>query len=185
MVRVNTGSLYFLQPDGYRFDLRTAVSGLGRPGSVASWDVATGSNRSADSVDGRVCVIRKSDAAIEIALRALHKKASKKGKTPKPQTLEFAKYVIVFTTFPTAEFSPEAILDWYRLRWQVELVFKRFKSVVQLGHLPKHGSECAKAWLYGKLFAALLTEKPIAHASAISPWKNDLLSPRTHPKLVA
>ena len=185
MVRVNTGSLYFHQPDGCRFDLRAAVSDLDRPGSVASWDVATGGNRSAVSVNGRVCVIRKSDAAIEIALRALHKKATKKGKTPKPQTLEFAKYVIVFTTFPAAEFSPEAVLDWYRLRWQVELVFKRFKSLAQLGHLPKHGSESAKAWLYGKLFTALLTEKLIAHASAVSPWGYDLLSPRTHPEQVA
>ena len=36
-------------------------------------------------------------------------------------------------------------------RWQVEWVFKRFKSLAQLGHLPKYGDESAKAWLYGKL----------------------------------
>ena len=185
MVRVNTGSLYFLQPDGYRFDLRTTVSGLGRPGSVASWDVATGSNRSADSVDGRVCMIRKSDAAIEIALRALHKKASKKGKTPKPQTLEFAKYVIVFTTFPTAEFSPEAILDWYRLRWQVELVFKRFKSVAQLGHLPKHGQRVRKGLALWQAVRSPADRKTDCSCQRRFPLGYDLLSPRTHPEQVA
>ncbi len=63
------------------------------------------------------------------------------GRTPKPQSPEFAKCVIVFTTFPASRFAPEAVLDWYRLRWQVELVFKRFKSVAQRGHLPKRGGE--------------------------------------------
>ncbi|MHC4192232.1 MAG: transposase, partial [Planctomycetota bacterium] len=62
------------------------------------------------------------------------------------------------------------VLEWYRIRWQVELVFKRFKSIAQLGHLPKHSDDSSKAWLYGKLFVALLTEKLISHASSISPW---------------
>jgi hypothetical protein len=62
------------------------------------------------------------------------------------------------------------VLQWYRIRWQVELVFKRFKSLAQLGHLPKYDDESAKAWLYGKLLVALLVEKLIAHAESISPW---------------
>ncbi len=107
------------------------------------------------------------------------------GRTPKPQSPEFAKCVIVFTTFPASWFAPEAVLDRYRLRWQVELVFKRFKSVAQRGHLPKRGGEGSRAWLYGKLFAALLAERPIAHASALSPWGYDLQAPRSHPEPVA
>ncbi len=123
---------------------------------------------------GRVCAVRKSDAAIDLAHRKLLRKASRKGTVPKPQSLEFAKYVIVFTTLPEAGFTPEEVLDWYRLRWQVELVFKRFKSAAQLGHLPKRDGESSRAWLYGKLFTALLAEKLIAHASAVSPWGYDL-----------
>ena len=184
MVRVNTGSLRFLQPDGRRFDLLAAVSGLDRPGSAASWDAAADGNGAAASVAGRVCAVRKSDAAIRIAHKKLRQKASRKGTAPKPQSLEFAKHVIVFTTFPEAGFTPEAVLDWHRLRWQAGLVFKRFKSVAQLGHLPKRGGESSRAWLYGKLFAALLTEKLIAHASAVSPWGYDLAA-RPHQQQVA
>ena len=66
------------------------------------------------------------------------------------------------------------MLEWYRIRWQVELVFKRFKSLAQLGHLPKYDDESAKAWLYGKLLVALLVEKLIHHAVAVSPWGYDL-----------
>ena len=87
-----------------------------------------------------------------------------------PQTLEFARYVMLFTTFPATEFACAEVLEWYRIRWQVELVFKRFKSLAQLGHLPKHDAESAKAWLYGKLLVALLVEKLIGHAIAVSPW---------------
>jgi len=42
-------------------------------------------------------------------------------------------------------------------------------SIAQLGHLPKYDPESAKARLYGKLFTALLTERLIHHAAAISP----------------
>ena len=77
--------------------------------------------------------------------------------------------MIVFTTFPAAEFPAAVVLAWHRLRWRVELVFKRFKSLAQLGHLPRHNDDSAKTWLYGKLLVALLVEKLIHHALAISP----------------
>ena len=67
-------------------------------------------------------------------------------------------------------FTASEVLQWYRTRWQVEPVFKRFKSLAQLGHLPKYDDESAKAWLYGKLLVALLVEKPTRHAVAVSPW---------------
>ena len=89
---------------------------------------------------------------------------------PRAETLRFARYVILFTTFPTELYSATEVLEWYRLRWQVELVFKRFKSLAQLGHLPKFDDESAKAWLYGKLLVALLTEKIVRHARTLSPW---------------
>ena len=86
------------------------------------------------------------------------------------QTLLYANYVMILTTFPVESFPPELILEYYRFRWQIELVFKRFKQIAQLGHLPKYDQQSAKAWLYGKLFVALLTDKLIHHAGALSPW---------------
>lgn len=76
----------------------------------------------------------------------------------------------MFSTFPAEVYSAEEILKAYRLRWQIELVFKRFKQLASFGHLPKYDERSSKAWLYGKLLAALLTEKLIAYAGAISPW---------------
>ena len=167
-VRVNTGSLAFSTPDGRPFGLPGAVSSLGPPGEPGSWAVATAGG--AEPVRGRVCAVRKSDTAAALAREKLRLRAGKSGTTPRPETLEYAGYVILFTTFPESGFPAEAVLDWYRLRWQVELVFKRFKTIAKLGHLPKRDDESARAWLYGKLFTALLVEKLIRHAADVSPW---------------
>ena len=168
-VRVNTGALVFQEPDGGGFDLLGKVSRLESPLTARSWSAQVVSPQQL-RVSGRVCAIRKTEESIRIAQEGIRKEAARKGRQVQPQTLEFAKYVIVFTTFPAAEFPAADVLEWYRLRWQVELVFKRFKSLAGLGHLPKHDDDSAKAWLYGKLVVALLVEKLIGHATAISPW---------------
>jgi hypothetical protein len=121
-------------------------------------------------VPARLCVIRKSQIAIALAHKKLRRYASKHGTRLQPETLLYAQYVMVLTTFPRKEFSLQQILQSYRFRWQIELIFKRFKQIAQLGHLPKYDEDSALAWLYGKLFVALLTEKLIQHAGSISPW---------------
>jgi hypothetical protein len=168
-VRVNTASLPLQARKGHRFDLLQTVSCLKKPGTSRVWKVAL-PDQDGMRVMGRLCAIRKTEHAIQLAQAKIHRQASKKCRVTKPETLEYAKYVILFTTFPERAFSAANVLDWYRLRWQVELVFKRFKSLAQIGHLPKHDDESAKAWLYGKLLIALMVEKLITHACDISPW---------------
>ena len=167
-----------LGPGRQAFRPARGRSSLDRAGASRAWRVATAG--ASAPVQGRLCAVRKSDTAIGLAHKKLRRKASKSGKKLKSETLEYAKYVILFTTFPESDFPPGAVLEWYRVRWQVELVFKRFKSITKLGHLPKHDDESAKAWLYGKLFTALFVEKLIRHASAggagrknrtHSPWR--------------
>jgi hypothetical protein len=85
----------------------------------------------------------------------------------RPATLELAKYVIVFTTYSSG--STADILKSYRMRWQIELVFKRLKSLAQLGHVPKHDDRSSRAWLYGKLLVTLLAQKLIRIGRVIPP----------------
>ena len=147
-VRVNTGVLPFRTTEGAPFDLLAHVTTLERAGTVGSWSAVTIGNGIV--VPGRVCAIRKTQEAIRIAHRKLRKEAMRRGKQLQPSTLEFARHVIVLNSFPEADFTAAEVLEWYRTRWKVELVFKRFKSLAQLGHLPKYDDESAKAWLYGQ-----------------------------------
>src|SRR6516165_493713 len=122
----------------------------------------------------RLCVLRKSEAAIALAQKKARRKSRKNGQQLQSETLFYAQFVMVLSTFPEEDFTSAQVLQCYRYRWQIELVFKRFKQIAQLGHLPKYHDESAKAWLYGKLFVALLTEKLIQHARAVSPWGYEL-----------
>jgi hypothetical protein len=155
------------------FPLLTRLDAIQRAGQIHSWPVDL-SGQVETIVPGRICAVRKSQEAIREAHRKLKQHASRTGRQLQPETLRYAEYVMLFTTFPEERFSACHVLHDYRLRWQIELVFKRFKQIAQLGHLPKYDDKSAKAWLYGKLFVALLTEKLMAYASAVSPWGYDL-----------
>ena len=85
----------------------------------------------------------------------------------RPGTLEFAKYVIVFTTRSSG--STADVLRSYRMGWQIELVFKRLKTLAQLGHAPKHDDRSSRVWLYGKLLVTPLAQKLIGIGRDISP----------------
>ena len=166
-VRVNTGSQVLRTTDGAPFDLPAAVTSLERAGAVGSRPVVAVEGTVA--APGRVCAIRKTQQAGRVAGRKLPEEAARKGRRVQPRTLEFAHHVIVFTTFPEPAFTASEVLQWYRTRWRVEPVFRRFRSPAQLGHLPEYDDESAKVWLYGKLLVALLVEKPARHAVAVSP----------------
>lgn len=167
-VRVNTSSLPLLSSDGKNFQLLNKLKSKEVAGEIASWPVWIPTLNG--NVKGRLCALRKSEESIRLAHKKLKRNASQNGRKLKEETLFFAQYVILFTTFPEDRFSAIDVLEWYRIRWQVELVFKRFKQIAHLGHLPKYDDDSAKAWLYGKLLTALLTEKIVAHAATISPW---------------
>lgn len=173
LVRVNTNGVCFYENSKKKFNLLFKMKKLQADGQVGEWEVKT-KKEEEGFICGRLCVIRKSEEAIKQALKKLKKEAIKRQQQLKPETIEFAKYIIVFTTLPNQDFSARTILEWYRLRWQVELVFKRLKSLAGLGHLPKYDDASARAWLYGKLFVGLLTEKLIRQAGEISPWGYNL-----------
>ncbi|MGH9630290.1 MAG: transposase [Bryobacteraceae bacterium] len=136
-------------------------------GRVKEWQVTI---PSADGrIKGRICALRKGEQATRRTLHTIKRRAQKGGPTRKPETLQYARYMLVFTTLDIEELPGAEVLEWYRLRWQVELVFKRLKSLARIGHLPKYDEQSSRAWLYGKLLVALLSEKLIRVGRSISP----------------
>jgi hypothetical protein len=174
LVRVNPQSFVAYSAYGRRISLLARLR-LSKVGQFGEWRVVLHGQGSAFT--GRLCALRKSDCAIQRAHRRLQRKASKKQMITRPGTLEFAKYVIVFTTRSSG--STADVLRSDRLRWQIELVFKRLKSLAQLGHVPKHDDRSSRAWLYGKLFVTLLAQKFIRIGRDISPSGYPLSARRT------
>lgn len=168
-VRHNPGAMILHTQEGKAIPLLERLKAIQRTGQIATWKVRIPFEDQAP-VDARLCVVRKSKAAIAQAIKQLERDASRKGSQLQPETRIYAEYIMVLSTFPENLYSAVTILEWYRFRWQIELLFKRFKQIAQLGHLPKHDDDSSQAWLYGKLFVVLLTEKLIEQARALSPW---------------
>jgi hypothetical protein len=156
---------------------------LRKAGETAEWRVWVPSGE--QRIAGRLCGIRKSEEAIERANRRLVRKHQLGKNCDTPENREYACYVLVFTTLPKNRASRKQVLECYRLRWQIELSFKRFKSLVQLGHIPKHDDQSSRAWLYGKLFVALLSQKLMRVGSAVSPWGYYLPEESARPESMA
>jgi len=167
-VRVNPASLPLWERRGRLFPLRKRIQTLPRAGGTAEWRVWI--QEGDQWIAGRICAVRKSKEAIRRAQRKLTRKQQQGKSTATPATREYASYILVFTTLPQEVATTRQVLECYRLRWQIELIFKRLKSIVQLGHVPKRDDQSSRAWLYGKLFVSLLSQKLTRVGCAISPW---------------
>lgn len=168
LVRINTNLVMESAEDGGRIHLPKQLSSLKLPGETGEWPVVV--RHEGERIPGRLCAIRKTAEETARSIKKIHRRASKMGYKVQPETLEMARYVVIFTSVPQDQLPTAQVLALYRYRWQIELMFKRFKSLAQLGHLPKYEDASSKAWLYGKLLLCLLTEKSMRLASAFSPW---------------
>jgi hypothetical protein len=122
-----------------------------------------------DYLKCRVCAVKKSREAAEKAKKKIRRQASKQGHATRGETFEFAEHVIVLTTLEE-DIKCADVLELYRKRWQIEIAFKRLKSLLGLGHLRKSDKDGAKSWLHGKLFFAILLEAFIRAGETFSPW---------------
>ena len=182
-VRVNPASLPLWEERRRPFPLRKRIKALQRAGEPAEWQVWI--QEGEQWIAGRLCAVRKSEEAIRRAQRKLERRQQQGKSSATPATREYACHILVFTTLPQAVATTRQVLECYRLRWQIELTFKRLKSIVQLGHVPKQDDQSSRAWLYGKLLVALLSQKLTRVGCAISPWGYYLPEQAADPQPVA
>lgn len=167
LVRFGWSNLPLVGERGGRFNL---FARLRRLEGTALGDWPAGVRHGRRLIAGRVCAVKKSRQAAERARQRARRQAQRHGVAIAPHTLEAAGYVFVFTTVAADLLGAADVLEFYRGRWQVELVFKRLKSVVGLGHLRKSDQQAARAWLHGKLFVAFLVEALRRHGESFFPW---------------
>ena len=146
-----------------------------KPNQNLEWETWVHAN-GGEKIRGRLIIVRRSKQAAEYARKKLKQEASKKQKIVTEESLEAAECFFLWTTLPPS-WSRKTILQLYRCRWQIELAFKRMKSIMGLGHLPKKDPESCRAWLHGKLFTSLLVERMIGAAKTFSPWGYELDTP--------
>lgn len=152
---------------GRRFDVLAKSAGL-KPGQKREWQVWFEHQGWLRPL--RLCVLRKPDSATQEARRKLRQKAARNGQELQEQTLQSAALVMILTSLPAEDWSTAAVLELYRSRWQIELAFKRLKSLLHAGHVPKSSDPTARAWLQAKVLTALLIESLLCDSRSFSPY---------------
>ncbi len=168
LVRMNLTNLPLEKESGKPFSLlrRLRTLRIGEVGEWPCWIAPAGAER----IAARVCAVKRDRTATQFACKKLLRRESRKGEKLRPETLESCAYVFVLTTVPAERISAASLLEIYRGRWQVELAFKRLKSILNLSHLPKQDPQGARAWLHGKILVAFLVEALIHAGNSFSPW---------------
>jgi hypothetical protein len=121
--------------------------------------VPTSLSAPAAPLELRLIIWRKTPEQAQAEQKRLLQNAKKRGTTVDPRSLEAAKYVMLVTSLPADAFPTCDVLAIYRLRWQIELAFKRMKSLAGLDELAAKEPALAQAWLYARLIAFLIAEQ--------------------------
>ena len=118
----------------------------------------------------RLIVIRKSREATQKELRRLHVENRRKGRVLSDRSKEAAAYTLLLTTVVDPTIPDRDLAEVYRVRWQIELAFKRLKSLMNLDALRARNAQLARTYLLGKLICAVLMDAIAEECRGFSPW---------------
>jgi hypothetical protein len=158
IVRLRWNALRLRKPDGKPFDLIKHLATLPDDTLPHEVNVEAVVARFQPTLPLRVIILRKPPEAAEATRKTLRRAASRKQKTLDPRSLVAAEFIILATSLPVEGYPAEEVLAAYRLRWQIELAFKRLKSLLHIDRLPTRTPQASRSWLYAHLILALLCD---------------------------
>jgi hypothetical protein len=186
IVRAGWNAVRWRTREGEPFDLFAMLDRLAW-GEHAEAAVVIWPERTArDAFPVRLVVRRLDKAAAEVSRARARKAARKEQRHIQAQTLKAAEFILLVTSLEENAFPAPDILALYRRRWQIELAFKRMKSLFGLDELPAKDPGLARTWLSAKLIANLLAEDmtreildspPSARRHPAAPFLLDLAHP--------
>jgi hypothetical protein len=157
LVRLRWSSLRLRKPCGERFDLIAHLRNIPKEQDVD--DVRVLIEGAGAPMRTRIVIGRKPEAAARAERERMTREARKKGKQLDPRSLIAAEYVMLATSLAPDDYPADEILALYRLRWQIELAFKRLKSLLRLDCLPAKTDRGGRSWIYAHLILALATDE--------------------------
>jgi len=175
VTRINWQNLALEEENGPRLDVAQWLGGLGR-GAAQERPVWLSTREGRFPLRLAACPLP--EQAAEAARRRARRAARKKKHTVDARTLLAAGFVLLLTNLPGEDWPVHEVLELYRLRWQVEMLIKRLKSLLAFDGLRAQDPELAQTYLLGKILGALLVEEMSGQAASYSPgWWDDLQRP--------
>jgi IS4 transposase len=118
----------------------------------------------------RLIAVRKPPRAAAEARRKARRAAQREGYTLTQPTLDAADWIILVTSLTPEKFTAEDVLALYRLRWRIELAFKRLKSLIGLKAPPGCDERSARPYLLAHLLVILLLEPVVGEFEDSPRW---------------
>lgn len=122
------------------------------------------------SLPARLLIAPLPPTEAEKARARLIRNASKKQRQSSALALRLAGYFCLLTTLPEKMAANDAVLEFYRVRWQIELFFKRCKGLLGLGDLRADDPPLVQCYCLAKLILIALDQLLASEGEAFSPW---------------
>lgn len=106
----------------------------------------------------RLVIQKLPDEVVNRKLRDAHREAQQKGRALSDDAKLWAKYVVFISNLPDS-LEYKALFTMYRLRWQIELIFKGWKSILKIHKLRKDKENRVWCEIFGKLIIAVFADQ--------------------------
>jgi Transposase DDE domain len=107
----------------------------------------------------RVIAFGQSDTATDAARRKTRRKSTHHHHVVDPSSLAAARHLYLMTSLTGPDWPPARLVQMYRTRWQIELAFKRLKSILHIDRLNTRDPALARSWILAHLIAAVMLEE--------------------------
>lgn len=158
IVRMRWNTIKLLDKTGAAFDLVDWLRTRPRESETHAITAWAQSGKHQTPMKIRLIARRKPAQVIAAEHQRMHQQASRKQHEIDPRSLIAAEYLVLATSLPEDEFPAEEVLAAYRLRWQIEIAFKRLKSLLHIDKLRTRTEAGTRCWLYAHLIVALLAD---------------------------
>jgi len=159
LVRIGWRSVVLLDEAGNDFDILDTIAKL-PPGKISEFTVQLADNarHRRPLCTARLILAPLPEGAGKRAREKAAYKARRQGRGILPEGAAAANWLMLLTSVAEDSATADQLVALYRLRWQIELAFKRLKSQLHMDELVAKDSRLARSWLAANLLAALLTD---------------------------
>ena len=154
VIRMRSNSFNLYTEDKKKFDVTKELKSAYTPGRRIELKLFMKDGK--EYIPVRICAVAKTDEDIKKSQRQMKKSNHHRKPLSELQTV-WSHFVVAVTSLDDS-ITTEQVLELYRMRWQIELVFKRFKSIFGGREFTARKEEPVKAWFYGKLLLAIVCE---------------------------
>ncbi|MDM8516893.1 IS4 family transposase [Desulfobacterales bacterium HSG16] len=138
--------------------------------SSIEFDAVIKGNKKNEHINIRVVAFRAPEEVVNLRRKKLKANAKKKGRTPTKKSLELCAWSIFCTNAPAKLVPSNMIRSMYRIRWNIELIFKSWKSILRVHRSNvRKNHDRVKCELYAKIIYAVIVHS-IHHKLQYYAW---------------